>query len=88
MAYVEALENIAGIWEARESYELALHTLTRAIDTDFTREQLHLKLLRLYVRLGRRAEAVAHFRQLERWAKSNRIKLGAQVQQLYADITA
>ena len=88
IAYVEALENIADIWEARESYELALHTLTRAIDTDFSCEGIHLKLLRLYVRLGRRAEAVAHFRQLERWAKSNKAQLSAQVHQLFADITA
>jgi len=87
-AYVEALENIADIWEARESYELALHTLTRAIDTDFTREEIHLKLLRLYVRLGRRAEAVAHFRQLERWAKSNKTPLSGQIRQLFSDITA
>lgn len=87
-AYLEALENIADLWEARESYELALHTLTRAMDADFSREAIHRKLLRLYLRLGRRAEAVAHFRQLERWAKSSRVKLGAQVRQLVADITA
>ena len=88
IAYLEALENIAAIWEERESFELALHTLTRAIDTDFTREEIHLKLLRLYVRLGRRAEAVAHFRKLERWAKSNKAALSPQIRQLFSDITA
>lgn len=87
-AYVEALENIAKIWEERDSYELSLHMLTRAIDTDYTRQEIHLKLLRLYVRLGRRAEAVAHFRQLERWAKSNRRALSPQIRQLFGDITA
>lgn len=87
-AYVEALENIARIWEERDSFELALQTLTRAIDTDFTREEIHLKLLRLYVRLGRRAEAVAHFRQLERWTKSNRTALSPQIRRLFSDITA
>lgn len=87
-AYVEALENIARIWEERESYELALHMLTRAIDTDFNRQENHLKLLRLYVRLGRRAEAVAHFRKLERWAKSKRRALSPQIRQLFGDITA
>ena len=88
LAYIEALENIADIWEARESYELALHTLTRAIDADFTCERRHLKLLGLYMRLGRRAEAVAHFRALERWAKANRTRLGAPVRRLFADIRA
>lgn len=87
-AYVEALENIAAIWEARQSFEWALHTLTQAIDTDFTREEIHLRLLRLYVRLGRRAEAVAHYRELERWAKSNKTTLSGQIRQLFSDITA
>lgn len=87
-AYLEALENIAAIWEARESFELALHTLTRAIDTDFRREELHLRLLRLYMQLGRRAEAVAHFRNLERWAKANKAALSGQIRQLFSDITA
>ncbi len=87
-AYIEALENIAAIWEARESFELALHTLTRAIETDVAREDIHLKLLKLYVHLGRRAEAVAHFRQVERWAKSKKRPLGAPMRQLIGEITA
>ena len=86
-AYVEALENIAAIWEARQSFEWALHTLARAIETDFTREETHLRLLRLYVRLGRRAEAVAHYRELERWAKSTKTALSGQIRQLFSDIT-
>ena len=88
VAYLEALENIADIWEADEKYELALHTLTRAIETDFSHEEIHLKLLKLYVRLGRRAEAVAHFRQLERWAKSTKTRLSGEIRQLFNDITA
>ena len=88
IAYIEALENIADSWEARASYELALHTLNRAIDTDFTRDEIHLKLLRLYLRLGRRAEAVAHFARLERWAKSTSTPLSGQIRQLHGDLTA
>ena len=87
VAYLEALENIADIWVAEDKYELALHTLTRAIETDFSHEEIHLKLLKLYVLLGRRAEAVAHFRQLERWAKSNKTRLSGEVRQLFSDIT-
>ena len=87
-AYVEALENIAAIWQARESFELALHTLIRALETDFRREELHLRLLRLYVQLGRRAEAVEHYRTLERWSKTNKTALSGQIRQLFSDITA
>ena len=86
-AYIEALDNIAAIWEGRESYELALHTLARAIETDYSREDLHLKTLRLYVRLGKREEAVAHFRQLERWAKSNERQISGQIQKLFGEVT-
>ena len=87
-AYLEALNNIADLWIADEKYELALHTLSRAIDTDYSAEDIHLKLLKLYVRLGRRAEAVAHYRELEQWSKANRAALGAPVRQLFSDITA
>ena len=88
VAYVEALENIADIWLARGNEELALMTLARAIEIDYTCQHLHHKLLRLYTRLGRRAEAVAHFRELERWAKTNRASLGGDILQLFSDITA
>ena len=87
VAYVEALENIADMWVERGNDELALMTLTRAIDTDYSCQHLHHKLLRLYTRLGRRAEAVAHFRELEKWAKTNKASLGGDIMQLFADIT-
>ncbi|MCY4061054.1 MAG: bacterial transcriptional activator domain-containing protein [Chloroflexi bacterium] len=87
-AYIEALENIAAIWEARESFQLALYTLIRALETDYRREEIHLRLLKLYVQLGRRAEAVEHFRNLERWSKTNKIALSGQIRQLFSDITA
>lgn len=88
LAHIESLLRIADIWIERGNEELALLTLGRAIDADYSREPVHLRLLRLYVKLGRRAEAVAHFRELEKWAKSKRMPLGADVQQLFADITA
>ncbi len=88
IAYLEALENIADLWAAQERDELALHTLTRAVETDYSREGIHRKLLRLYARLGRRAEAVAHYRELERWTKNNKKKLSGETRQLFSDIIA
>ena len=88
IAHIEALENIADIWQERGNDELALLTLLRAIDTDFSSQQIHYKLLSLYVRLGRRAEAVAHFRELEKWAKSSKTALGSDILQLFAEITS
>ena len=88
VANTEALTQIADNWSARGNDELALLTLGKAIDADYSIEAIHLKLLRLYVRLGRRAEAVSHYRELEKWAKGNRRKLGAETRQLFTEITA
>lgn len=88
VANTEALTQIADIWSDRGNDELALLTLGKAIDADYSIESIHLKLLRLYIRLGRRAEAVAHYRELEMWAKSNKRMLGAETQQLFSEMTA
>ena len=88
IANTEALTQIADSWSEHGNDELALLTLGKAIDADYSIEAIHLKLLRLYVKLGRRAEAVAHFRDLEKWAKVNKRKLGADTRQLFDEITA
>ncbi len=88
IAYIEALENTAAYWAQDGKHELALHTLTRALDTDYANEAIHKKLLRLYVHLGRRAEAVTHYRSLEKWAKSSKTGLSGEIQQLFSDIIA
>ena len=88
VAYVEALENTAQLWDDDGKHELALHTLLRAVDTDYANEALHTKLLNMYVRLGRRAETVAHFRSFEKWARGNRVSISADLRQLFSDITA
>ncbi len=88
IANTEALTLIADGWSQRGNDELALLTLGKAINADYSIEAIHLKLLRLYVKLGRRAEAVAHFRDLEKWAKVNKRKLGAETRKLFDEITA
>jgi len=88
IANTEALMRIADCWSGRGNDELALLTLGKAINADYSVEAIHLKLLRLYVKLGRRAEAVAHFRDLEKWAKVNKHELGADTRQLFDEITA
>lgn len=87
-AYVEALDNTAQLWDDDGKHELALHTLLRAVDTDFSNETLHKKLIKMYVRLGRRAETVAHFRSVEKWSRSNKIPVSDDLRQLFSDITA
>lgn len=88
VANTEALSQIADIWSARGNDELALLTLGKAIDADYSIEAIHQKLLRLYLGLGRRAEAVAHYRELEKWAKRTNRMLGAETRQLFTEIIA
>ncbi len=88
VAYIESLMKIADSWAERGNEELALLTLGKAIDADYSLEAVHLRLLKQYVKLGRRAEAVAHFRELEKWAKSTKTTLSGETRQLFADITA
>ena len=88
VAYIESLMKIADFWTERGNEELALLTLGKAIDADYSLQAVHLRLLHQYVKLGRRAEAVAHYRELEKWAKSNKSTLSSETRQLFADITA
>jgi len=85
--YIEALDNIASIWYERGKKELALRTYRQAVDTDYAREDMHGNAMQLYAELGRRAEAVAHYKKLKAWAKSEKVKLSDDIQQLYSDIT-
>ena len=88
VAFIEALDNIAQLWDAQGKHELALHTLLRAVDTDFSNDAIHHKLLRLYARLGRRAEAVTHYRAMEAWAKRQRLALTDETRELFSEISA
>ncbi len=84
--YIEVLGNIAHLWHERGNKELALRTLRQAADTDFSRGDIHYRLLEAYAELGRRAEAVAHYRKFQNWAKSEKVELSGEIQQLYSDI--
>ena len=84
--YIEALTRIAELWVERGNHELALHTLRRAIEADYSVAALHLRLLNLYAELGRRAEALAHYRELEAWSKANKKPVGAEARLLISSI--
>lgn len=88
LAYVEALERIADNWIERGNQEMALLTLDKAIAADFSQESLHLRRMRLFMDLDRRAEAVAGYQDLETWAKASNKPLSGCAQELFLEITA
>lgn len=88
VGFIEALDNIAQIWDANGNRELALRTYRQAVDTDFSRQDIHQKLMVMYAELGRRGEAVAHYKKLAKWCKDNKTPVGESTQQIYNDIMA
>lgn len=86
--YIEALANVARIWGENGNKEQSLRVYRQAVDTDFSRGDIHVSLLQTYAELGRRAEAVAHYRKFKSWAKSQKVELSGEIQQLYSDITS
>jgi len=86
--YLEALTQMAQIWVDKGRDELALKLYRSAIDEDYTREDLHRRLMQLYANLGRRSEAVAHYQQLEKYMEDRSNQLSAETQTLYSEIMA
>jgi DNA-binding SARP family transcriptional activator len=63
--YVEALANLARLRSQAGRDEQALGFFLRAVSEQSNREDLHREVMRLYAKLGRRSEAVAHYQQFE-----------------------
>ncbi len=62
-AYIELLDNIGQAWRSRGNHEKALAIFRQAINEDDERQDMHLKYIEQLVYLGRRSEAVNHYRQ-------------------------
>jgi DNA-binding SARP family transcriptional activator len=63
--YLEALTQLAALREGEGKPDQALGLYQRALNEAYNREDLHREIIRLYGRLGRRSEAVEHYRRLE-----------------------
>lgn len=63
--YVEALGALASLRAGSGDDQQALGLLLRAVSETPNREDLHREVMRLYAAMGRRSEAVAHYKKLE-----------------------
>lgn len=66
IGYLEALAQMADFKVQANQPEQALRLLQKAIQVNDSQEVLHRNVMNLYIGLGRRSEAVSHFRKLER----------------------
>jgi DNA-binding SARP family transcriptional activator len=86
--YLEALTEMAQVWISRDRQEQALKLYRQALDEDFTREEIHRGIMKLYNGLGRRSEAVAHYQQMEKTFHDKGLKISPETLTLYNDIMA
>lgn len=84
--YVEALTSQADMWSEQERYDLALKLYQDAIEADYTRQDLHRELMRLYTQLGRRSEAVEHYKSLKKEFDRLEIVIEADTTSVYNQV--
>jgi DNA-binding SARP family transcriptional activator len=84
--YVEALSGLADIYLIQDRRELALAQLLRALNADFDRPAVQARVLKLYIDLGRRYEAAAHYKDLKSRLSKLKRRMWPEVESLYQQI--
>jgi DNA-binding SARP family transcriptional activator len=84
--YVEALTEMARVWQERGRYEQALALLQKALAADNSEENLHRQLMQLYAQLGRRSEVVMLYKRLVDVAGRENVAISDELHQLYNSI--
>ena len=64
-AYLSALERLANLAEAQQSWSTAIGYLQRLVQTDPLAEQAHRQLIRLYLQTGTISQALRQYQQFE-----------------------
>lgn len=84
--YMEAITEMADVRYAKGATEHALRLYLRALNEDFTREDLHRRVMSLFAEMGRRSEAAAHYQKVQREFKSHRLDVSAETEKVYQAI--
>lgn len=84
--YIEALSGLAQAHTQANRQEQALALLLRALAADPMRASVQAQTLRLYIDMGRRYEAAAHYHALQDRFKKERRPIWSEVESLYREI--
>ncbi len=84
--YLEALARAAEHKIQTNHPEQALRLLQKALQADSSQQALHRSLMNLYITLGRRSEAVSHFRKLEKTLRQNGEAIAPETVAIYQQI--
>lgn len=86
--YIEALTELASLYLAQNRREQALTQLQRALAADFDRPALQRDVLQLYIAMGRRYEAAAHYKELKARLTKLRRRVWPEVEATYREIAS
>jgi DNA-binding SARP family transcriptional activator len=84
--YLEALSNMATYWLGKGKREHALSLYQKALAEDIHREDLHRSIMELYVTLGRRSEAAAHYQRALNVLQKEGLAPSSELQATYEQI--
>lgn len=86
--YVEAIKFMSDVWKQRQKPEMSLSLLQKAYGENTRLEHINFDIMELYLQMGRRSEAAAHFQRIEKDYQTDNILLPEKLQVLYQQIIA
>ncbi|MBC8098049.1 MAG: hypothetical protein H7Y11_01280 [Armatimonadetes bacterium] len=86
MGYVEALQAVAAMWQARGKPDLSLTLLQKVLTEDLRIDTVNQAVMQLYAQSGRRGEAVTHYQRVMQDYQKDQLQPSAQLQQMYQAI--
>ncbi len=84
--YMEAITEMAEVRYQQGYKEHALRLYLRALSEDLTQEDLHRRVMTLFVEMGRRSEAAAHFQKSQRELKTQGKRFSPEMETIYREI--
>lgn len=85
--YLEAMSAMAQMWIGKDRKELALKLYRQALEEYYYRDDIHREIMTLYEELGRRSEAVAHYKDMKRVYRDSDVEIEPATAQMYSDIS-
>jgi DNA-binding SARP family transcriptional activator len=86
--YVEAIKFMSDVWKQRQKPEMSLSLLQKAYGEDTRLEHINFDIMELYLQMGRRSEAAAHYQRIEKDYQIANALMPEKLQTLYSQIIA
>jgi DNA-binding SARP family transcriptional activator len=84
--YVEAIKFMSDVWKQRQKPEMSMSLLQKAYTENTRLEHINFDIMDLYMQMGRRSEAAAHYQRIEKDYQTDNTLLPEKLQTLYYQI--